>query len=51
MHESFGPLGGGTAWVQATGPVVAANSPITMGDSAPTIDRWDLAAVEIPPDQ
>ncbi len=51
VHESFGPLGGGTAWVQATGAVAAANSPITMGDSAPTIDRWDLAAVEIPPDQ
>ena len=50
VHESFGPLGGGTAWVQATGPVAAANSPITMGDSAPTIDRWDLAGVEIPPD-
>jgi hypothetical protein len=50
VHESFGQLGGGTAWVQATGPVAAASSPITMGDSAPTIDRWDLAAVEIPPD-
>jgi hypothetical protein len=49
VHESFGLPGGGTAWVQATGPVAAANSPITMGDSAPAIDRWDLAAVEIPP--
>jgi hypothetical protein len=49
VHESFGPLGGGTAWVQSTGPVAAAGSPITMGDVAPTTDRWDLAAVEIPP--
>ena len=51
VHESLGLLGGSTAWVQATGPIAAANSPITMGDSAPTIDGWDLAAVEIPPDQ
>ncbi|HWD73139.1 MAG TPA: hypothetical protein VG779_11495 [Actinomycetota bacterium] len=50
VHESFGLPGGGTAWVQATGRVAAANPSITMGDSAPTIDRWDLAAVEIPPD-
>ena len=49
VHESFGLMGGGTSWVQATGPVAAANSPITVGDSSPTIDRWDLAAVEIPP--
>jgi hypothetical protein len=31
VHESFGLPGGGTAWVQATGPVAAANSPITLG--------------------
>jgi hypothetical protein len=49
VHESFGLMGGGTSWVQATGPVAAANSPIIVGDSSPTIDRWDLAAVEIPP--
>jgi hypothetical protein len=48
VHEFLDPAGGGAAWVQATGPISAANSVVTVGDSAPTLDRWELAAVEIP---
>ena len=48
VHEFLDPAGGNTGWVQATGPIAAANSVVTVGDTAPTIDRWELAAVEIP---
>ena len=33
VHEFLGQLGGGTSWVQATGPIAAASSRIAMGDS------------------
>jgi hypothetical protein len=51
VHEFLDPAGGNTGWVQASGPTSAANSVVTMGDSFPTLDRWELAAVEIPPAQ
>ncbi|HEY4937390.1 MAG TPA: hypothetical protein VIJ69_00050, partial [Actinomycetota bacterium] len=47
VHEFLDPAGG-AGWVQATGPIAAANSVVSVGDSAPTLDRWELAAVEIP---
>jgi hypothetical protein len=49
VHEFLDPAGRNTGWVQASGPAPAANSVVTMGDSVPTLDRWELAAVEIPP--
>jgi hypothetical protein len=48
VHEFLDPAGGNTGWVQASGPTSGANSVVTMGDSFPTLDRWELAAVEIP---
>jgi len=51
VHEFLDPAGGNTGWVQASGPTSAANSVVAMGDSFPTLDRWELAAVEIPPAQ
>jgi hypothetical protein len=48
VHEFRDPAGGNAGWVQATGSIPAANSTVTVGDSAPTLDRWELAAVEIP---
>jgi hypothetical protein len=49
VHEFLDPSGGNAGWVQATGPTSAPSSVVTMGDSSPTLDRWELAAVEIPP--
>ena len=49
VHEFLDPAGGNAGWVQATGPTSAPSSVVTMGDSSPTLDRWELAAVEIPP--
>jgi hypothetical protein len=49
VHEFADPAGRDTGWVQASGPTSAANSVVTMGDTFPTLDRWELAAVEIPP--
>jgi hypothetical protein len=49
VHEFLDPAGGNAGWVQATGPIAAANSLVVVGDSVPTLDRWEMAAVEIPP--
>jgi len=39
---------GDTAWTQYTSvPVSPAGSVVTVSDTAPTTDRWDLAAVEL----
>jgi RHS repeat-associated protein len=39
-----------TYWSQrTTEAVVSSGKVVTIGDSAPTTDRWELAAVEIPP--
>ncbi|WP_345634661.1 hypothetical protein [Rugosimonospora acidiphila] len=38
----------GTYWVQSTtGPTTAKGTAITIGDTAPTNDRWNLTTVEI----
>jgi hypothetical protein len=39
-----------TYWTQyATAPTSLAGQSVTLGDTAPTADRWDLAAVEVLP--
>jgi chitodextrinase len=41
---------GDTYWVQSqTGPGNAAGAPVTLNDTAPTNDHWDLSAIEIIP--
>jgi hypothetical protein len=41
---------GDTYWVQAQNPPTAsAGSIVKINDTAPTSDRWNLAAVEIVP--
>jgi len=46
-HQFFAPAGD-TFWVQSqTAPVSAAGVAVTLGDSAPTTDRWNFAAVEV----
>jgi hypothetical protein len=37
-----------TFWVQAwSSPIAAASTPVTLSTTAPTMDRWNFAAVEI----
>lgn len=48
-HQFFAPTGD-TFWVQSqTAPVNAAGVAVTLGDSSPTTDRWNFAAVEVLP--
>jgi hypothetical protein len=48
VHQWVDTTNGDTYWVQAaTGAVAAAGTPIQIRDTAPTTDRWNLAAVEI----
>lgn len=48
LREWVDAADGDTFWVQApTGPIASAGSRVTLGDTAPTSDRWDLAAVEV----
>ncbi len=49
VHEYLQLQAGDTSWVQRGTPGAAAGASILVGDSAPTTDRWDLAAVEITP--
>jgi RHS repeat-associated protein len=37
-----------TFWVQKTAAIPAAGTVVKVADTAPTTDRWELAAVEIP---
>ena len=40
-----------TSWSQYTNvPVTAAGTDVTVGDTAPTTDQWNMAAVELPGD-
>jgi RHS repeat-associated protein len=40
-----------TYWAQRTTEAIpTSGKAVTIGDTAPTTDRWELAAVEIPPD-
>jgi hypothetical protein len=38
-----------STWVQHTGPVAVQGSHVSIGDTTPTTDAWDLAAVEVTP--
>jgi hypothetical protein len=40
---------GDTFWVQATAAVPAAGTLVQVSDTAPTTDRWNLAAIEVVP--
>jgi hypothetical protein len=41
---------GDTYWVQSqTAPGGSANSTVTLNDTAPTTDRWDLSTIEVRP--
>jgi hypothetical protein len=48
VHQFLDRAAGHASWVQTAGRISAANSVVTLGDSAPILDRWDLVAVEIP---
>ena len=48
--DEFLTPSGDTLWVQRqTNPTTAAGTTVTINDTAPTADRWNLALVEILP--
>ncbi|MDQ1475116.1 MAG: large repetitive protein, partial [Actinomycetota bacterium] len=48
VHQWVDTVSGDTFWVQsANAPTGAPGSSVTMDDTAPTTDRWNLTAVEI----
>lgn len=48
--DEFLPSVGDTYWVQSqTAPGNPAGTAVTVNDTAPTTDRWDLAAIEVIP--
>jgi hypothetical protein len=50
VHQWVETSLGDTYWVQRlTDPVAAAGSVVTINDTAPTGDRWNLSAVEVVP--
>ena len=51
LHQFLDTGTGDTTWTQYTGAVTgAAGETVTINDTAPTKDEWDLAAVEVRPD-
>ena len=47
--DQYLPSVGDTYWVQRQNTTTAsAGTPVTINDTAPTTDKWDLAVVEIP---
>ena len=51
LHQYLDTATGDTTWTQYTGTVTgAAGETVTMNDTAPTKNEWDLAAVEVRPD-
>jgi hypothetical protein len=49
-HQFVDAATGDTYWVQSlAGPVSASGTPVQIADTAPSGDRWNLAAVEIVP--
>jgi hypothetical protein len=47
VHQSLSP-NGDTYWVQrTTSPVPLGGTTVTVGDTAPTTDRWNLSVVEV----
>jgi len=50
LHEYPDTVNGDDLWAQnVTAPTGVAGSTITVGDTAPTADRWNLVAVEVVP--
>ena len=50
LHEYPDTVNGDDLWAQnVTAPTGVAGSTITVGDTAPTTDRWNLVAVEVVP--
>jgi Bacterial Ig domain len=48
LHQYLDASAGDTTWSQYTGQATgAAGSMVTMNDTAPTGDQWDMAAVEL----
>src|SRR3954468_6694208 len=48
VHEAVDNTSGDTFWVQSTsGPIVASGTTVAMSTTAPTLDQWNFAAVEI----
>jgi Domain of unknown function (DUF4082)/Bacterial Ig domain/Fibronectin type III domain/Lysyl oxidase len=48
LHQSLDTGTGDTYWSQYTGQVIgAAGSTVTLNDTAPTNDQWNMAAVEL----
>ena len=51
LHQYLDTATGDTTWTQYTGAVTgAAGETVTINDTAPAKDEWDLAAVEVRPD-
>jgi hypothetical protein len=50
LSQDLDTATGDTYWTQyAAAPTLAAGQSVTLNDTAPTADRWDLAAVEVIP--
>jgi hypothetical protein len=48
LDQWLDTVAGDTFWTQYTSVAVSpAGSVVTVSDTAPTTDRWDLAAVEL----
>jgi hypothetical protein len=48
LHQYLDTAAGDTAWSQYTGQVTGpTGTVVTLNDTAPTSDRWDMAAVEL----
>ena len=49
VHSFANSKGGDTAWVQRVTKPTTASKPVTVSDTSPSGDHWQLAAVEIKP--
>ncbi|HUH80896.1 MAG TPA: DUF4082 domain-containing protein [Solirubrobacteraceae bacterium] len=50
LHQYLDGAAGDTTWTQRTGtPAAAAGETVTLNDTAPTKDEWDMASVEVRP--
>jgi hypothetical protein len=48
LHQYLDTKSEDTTWSQYKGQITGAGkSEVTMNDTAPTTDRWDMAAVQI----
>ena len=50
LHQYLDTVAGDTTWTQYTSaPTAAAGETVTMSDTAPANDEWNMAAVEVRP--